>query len=147
MWKAHTLTHTHTYLCPHTLRWGGWRCFIPCSNCIISPTTDANAPGEGSSKRGNGVFLASFLRSSLFLFRLFKAQQLHTYHPTKSISPSLSPTTSLLFIYNIKRFTSLNYLFFALPSSILFSLSLIALLVAFSWNMFSETKGHGLMGG
>lgn len=54
----------------------------------------------------------------LFLFQVFKDQQLRTYHPSQSISPCLSPTASLLFIYNIKRFTSLNYLFFPPPASL-----------------------------
>lgn len=104
------------------------------------------------AKRAGG-FLGIVSEKFTFLLELFKDQQLHTYHPTKSISPSLSPTTSLLFIYNIKRFTSLNYLFFTLPPFLLsLPLSpslfpLIALLVAFSRNMFSETKGRGVIGG
>lgn len=64
-------------------------------------------------------FLGILSEKFTFLFRLFKDQQLHTSHLRKSISPSLSPTTSLLFIYNIKRFTSLNYLFFTLPCFLL----------------------------
>lgn len=100
--------------------WEGWQCFLPWCDCIISSNQWCECPRRWIQQKGGERFSWHWIwevHFFIFLFRLFKDQQLHTYHPTKSISPSLSPTTSLLFIYNIKRFTSLNYLSFpSLPS-------------------------------
>ena len=64
--------------------------------------------GEVEGWGGGGVgFLADFLRGTPVLFGLFK-DWLSTPMISQCISPCLSPTAGLLFIYNIKRFTSLR---------------------------------------
>lgn len=79
-----------------------------------------------------GGFLGLVSEKFTFLFYL---SFLKISAPTVQLnSISLSPRTGLLFIYNIKRFTSLNYLFLPLPPCLPASLvslpSLFALLLS-----------------
>lgn len=102
----------------------------------------------GSSGGGLEFSWQRFWEVFFFLFRAFKDQQLRTYHPTQSISPCLSPTTSLLFIYNIKRFTSLNYLLFPPPASLCSpTLSEISELHLAETRFSEKKKDMGMIGG
>lgn len=76
-----------------------------------------------------GGFLGLVSEKFTFLFYL---SFLKISAPTVQLnSISLSPRTGLLFIYNIKRFTSLNYLFLPpLPASLISLPSLFALLLS-----------------